>query len=133
MEYKINEGNMIGKLPAEFDENINLVQKSITASADITKGQIVEVSGDMTVAPTSGASVKVIGVAMFDAKSGDNVAVETEGLFKLKASAAITAGDAIESAKDGAVAKVGASAVKVIGIALNTATKDGDVYVKFTI
>ena len=133
MEYYINEGNKIGYLPAEFGENLTLEQKKLTASADVVKGQVVEVSGDMTVAPTSAASAKVLGVAMFDAKSGENVVVETEGLFKLTASASITAGDIIESAADGRVAKVGGSAVKALGVALNTVTTGGDVYVKFSI
>ena len=133
MEYYINEGNKIGYLPAEFGENLTLEQKKLTASADVVKGQVVEVSGDMTVAPTSAASAKVLGVAMFDAKSGENVVVETEGLFKLIASASITAGDIIESAADGKVAKVGGSAVKALGVALNTVTTGGDVYVKFSI
>lgn len=133
MEYYINEGNKIGYLPAEFGENLTLEQKKLTASANVVKGQVVEVSGDMTVAPTSAASAKVLGVAMFDAKSGENVVVETEGLFKLTASASITAGDIIESAADGKVAKVGGSAVKALGVALNTVTTGGDVYVKFSI
>lgn len=132
-DYKIGEGNMIGALPAEFGEDLALNQKSITASADVLKGQVVEVSGDMTVAPTSAASKKVIGVAMFDAKKGEDVAVETEGLFKMVANASITAGSQVESAADGKVATVGSTVTKTIGIALNSATKDESVFVKFSI
>lgn len=132
-DYKIGEGNMIGALPAEFGENTVLSQKIIKASADVKKGQVVMISGDMTVAPTTAASNKVLGVAMFDAKSGEAVSVECEGLFKLTASAAITAGAQVESAADGKVATVGDTPVKVIGIALNTAVKDGEVFVKFSI
>ena len=132
-DYKIGEGNMIGALPAEFGENTVLSQKIINASADVKKGQVVMISGDMTVAPTTAASNKVLGVAMFDAKLGKAVSVECEGLFKLTASAAITAGAQVESAADGKVATVGGTPVKVIGIALNTAVKDGEVFVKFSI
>lgn len=132
-EYKINEGNMIGAMPAEFDANTNLQQKMIKASADITKGQVVVVSGDMKVAPASAASAAVIGVAMFDAKQGDPVSVETEGLFSLTASGAITAGAQVESAADGKVATKGGTVTKVIGIALNTASNGGEVFVKFSI
>ena len=132
-DYKIGEGNMIGALPAEFGDNTVLSQKIIKASADVKKGQVVMISGDMTVAPTTAASNKVLGVAMFDAKLGEAVSVECEGLFKLTASAAITAGAQIESAADGKVATVGSTPVKVIGIALNTAVKDGEVFVKFSI
>lgn len=131
--YFINEGNKIGALPAEFGENLDLEQKQLKASADILKGQVVEISGDMTVAPTTAASKKVLGVAMFDAKSGEPVAVECEGLFKMKASAAITAGAQVESAAGGAVATAGITVTKVIGLALGDAAKDEYVYVKFSI
>lgn len=132
-DYFIGEGNKIGALPAEFGEDLDLSQKQLTASLDVLKGQVVEISGDMTVAPTSAASKKVLGVAMFNAKKGDPVAVECEGLFKMKASAAITAGAQVESAADGAVATAGTTVTKVIGLALGDAAKDEYVYVKFSI
>lgn len=132
-DYKIGEGNMIGALPAEFGDNVALSQKIIKASAGVKKGQVVAISGDMTIAPTTAASNKVLGVAMFDAAEGEPVSVECEGLFKLTASAAITAGALVESAAGGSVATVGTTVVKVIGIALNTAAKDGEVFVKFSI
>ena len=132
--YLINEGNQIGYMDASFDANLNLVNKKLVAGANITKGQVVYVSGDMTVSPTTAASKAVIGVAMFDAKSGDPIAVECEGLMKLTASAAITAGSQVESAAGGKVATVGGTVTKVIGIALSSASKDGDdVIVKFSI
>ena len=132
--YLINEGNQIGYMDASFDENLNLVNKKLIAGANITKGQVVYVSGDMTVSPTTAASKAVIGVAMFDAKSGDPIAVECEGLMKLTASAAITAGSQVESAAGGKVATVGGTVTKVIGIALSAASRDGDdVIVKFSI
>ena len=92
------------------------------------------ISGSMKVKATTAASKAVLGVAMFDAKSGEPVAVECEGLFKLTASAAITAGSQVESAAGGKVAAAGSSVTKVIGIALNAASADGDpVFVKFSI
>lgn len=132
-DYKINEGNMIGAMPAEFDASTNLQQKVLKASADVKKGQVVVISGDMTVAPSTEASAKVLGVAMFDAKEGDPVSVETEGLFSLTASGAITAGAQVESAADGKVATKDDTVTKVIGIALNTASNGGEVFVKFSI
>ena len=132
-DYKINEGNMIGAMPAEFDANTNLQQKILKASADVKKGQVVVISGDMEVAPSTEASASVLGVAMFDTKEGDPVSVETEGLFRLTASGAITAGAQVESAADGKVATKGDTVTKVIGIALNTASNGGEVFVKFSI
>lgn len=130
-DYKINEGNMIGAMPAEFDADTNLQQKILKASADVKKGQVVVISGDMTVAPSTEASAMVLGVAMFDAKEGDPVSVETEGLFRLTASGAITAGDKVASAADGAVAK--ATDANTVGIAINSASNGGEVFVKFSI
>lgn len=130
-DYKINEGNMIGAMPAEFDASTNLQQKVLKASEDVKKGQVVVISGDMTVAPSTEASAKVLGVAMFDAKADEPVSVETEGLFSMTASGAITAGDKVESAADGKVAK--AAGTNAVGIAINSASNGGEVFVKFSI
>lgn len=132
-EYMINEGNIIGYMPTEFGANQAIKEKKIVAGSDVAKGQVVEITGAFTVAPTSAASAKVIGVAFTDAKAGEPVSVETEGLFKLQSAGVIKAGDALESAVDGCVAKAGDSVKKIIGIALNDAATDEDVYVKFTI
>lgn len=145
-KYNVNEGNQIGYMPTEFGATGLLVEKKIVADGDITAGQVVYLSGDMKVKTTTAASAAVLGVAMFDAKSGDPVAVECEGLFKLIAAGAITAGDAVSSAAGGKVAKQTAAsqlatgtyaytpASAKIGIALNTVTSDGDeVFVKFSI
>jgi predicted RecA/RadA family phage recombinase len=129
-EYMVNEGNKIGYLPTEFGANQAIVEKKIVASADVAKGQVVELTGSLAVAPTTEASAKVIGVAMFDAKAGEAVAVETEGLFKLKAASTITGGAKVASAAAG---KVAVGTDKVIGIALNDAGTDEYVYVKFSI
>lgn len=128
--YLINEGNQIGYMDASFDSDLGLVQKKLIAGADIQKGQVVYISADMTVSPTTGASAAVLGVAMMDCKAGGTIAVECEGLFKLTAAGTITAGSKVASAAGG---KVGAGTENTIGIALNDATADGDVYVKFSI
>ena len=132
-EYKINEGNIIGYMPTEFGANQAIVEKKIVAGKDVLKGQVVEVTGEFEVQPTSAASDKVLGVAFTDAKAGEPVSVETEGLFKLQAGGSIQAGDLLESAGDGCVAKVGGTAKKVIGVALNGASTNENVYVKFTV
>lgn len=138
-DYKIGEGNMIGALPAEFSSTLTLEQKQLKAGADMSKGQVVEITGDMVVSPTTAASDKVLGVAMFDAKNGEPVSVECEGLFKLIAGEAITAGDYVSSGAAGKVMKAVKGtvatdvAVNVIGIAISTAEKDKPVFVKFSI
>lgn len=133
-KYNINEGNQIGYMPTEFNSSGALVEQKLVADGALVAGQVVYVSGNMKVKATAAATAAVIGVAMFDAKDGEPVAVECEGLFELTASAAITAGALVESAAGGKVATIGGTPVKAIGIALNDATTDGDhVIVKFSI
>lgn len=132
-KYNVNEGNQIGYMPTEFDANGNLVEQKLVADGDLTAGQVVYISDEMKVKATAAASAAVLGVAMFDAKNGEPVAVECEGLFKLTAAGAITAGAQVAAAAGGKVAAAADGANK-IGIALNAATADGDpVFVKFSI
>lgn len=132
-KYNVNEGNQIGYMPTEFDANGNLVEQKLVADGDLTAGQVVYISDNMKVKATTAATSAVLGVAMFDAKSGEPVAVECEGLFKLTAADAITAGAQVAAAAGGKVATAASGANK-IGIALNTASADGDpVFVKFSI
>ncbi|ADB58550.1 capsid cement protein [Archaeoglobus profundus] len=121
----------------------------LTAGADITAGQVVELTGDKTVAPTGGASSKVIGVALINANAGENVTIVTEGVVEVVAAGAIAAGDKVQSAAGGKVAKFSATktytdsagntvdvddATKIIGIALTSASADGDkILVKLTL
>ena len=144
-KYNVNEGNQIGYMPTEFNSSGNLVEQKLVADGDVKAGQVVYLSDAMKVKTTTAATSAVLGVAMFDAKSGDPVAVECEGLFKLTAAGVINAGDAVSSAAGGKVAKqtaatqsaetyVYTAASAKIGVALNTTAKDGDeVFVKFTI
>lgn len=132
-KYNVNEGNQIGYMPTEFDANGKLVEQKLIADGNITAGQVVYISGSMKVKATTAATSAALGVAMFDAKNGEPVAVECEGLFKLTAASAITAGAQVAAAASGKVAAASSGANK-IGIALNTASADGDpVFVKFSI
>lgn len=93
-----------------------------TASAAITGGQLVRVSGPGTVAPTSAASADWLGVAANDCASGDQVSIYLEGVQRLVASGAITAGATVEGAAAGAVAAHtnGTNDINVVGLALTT-------------
>lgn len=105
----------------------------LTASATITGGQLVAVSGVSTVAPAGAASTAVIGVAAFDAASGDKVTVHTGGVHSCTASGAITAGQPVIA---GAAGTVAASATppagQQVGVALTTAADGAAVEVYFT-
>lgn len=104
-----------------------------TASAAITGGQLVYVSGSATVAKTSGATTIPIGVAGFDAAaSGDKLTVYARGtIHRLTAAGAITAGDLVHAAAAGAVAShtLDSSDAEVFGVALTTAADTASVEV----
>lgn len=101
-----------------------------TASAAITAGQIVEVSGNDTVAPAAADSVKWLGVAAFDAKAGDRVTVHAGGTQAPKASGAVTAGDQVAVAAGGTVA-TSAEGVGAVGVALTNAADGAEARVQF--
>lgn len=88
-------------------------------SAAVTGGQVLIVSGSNTVAPSSAASVAVVGVAAFDAASGETVTVSRDGVFNLAASGSISAGAPVAAAASGAVAAhSGTNYSTIIGVAL---------------
>lgn len=99
---------------------------TLTASAAITGGQVVVVSGNETVAPSAGASAAAVGVAKYDAASGAKVGVVFGGVHELTSTGAVAAGDSVTSAESGAVASLGAGTVysTVIGKALNAAASN---------
>lgn len=94
------------------------------ASAAITGGQLVIVSGSGTVGPSTAASAAWLGVAGFDCASGDQVTIFAEGVQRLTAVGAITAGALVEGAAGGGVASHtnGTNDFNVVGVALSTVT-----------
>lgn len=92
-----------------------------TASAAVIGGRVVEVSGARTVANAAAGSTKTVGVAGFDAATGEQVTVFSGGVHPLTCSAAITAGDRVAAAAAGKVATTADGAGR-IGLALSTTT-----------
>lgn len=105
---------------------------TLQASAAITGGRLVAVSGSGTVATAGADSALLVGVAAFDvAASGDKVTIYTGGVQKLVASGAITAGAGVVSDTGGkvksATTATAAAAGTLLGRALTTTTTDGDI------
>lgn len=102
----------------------------ITSGA-VTAGQLLIVSGNDTVAASAASVASWLGVADFDAASGEAVTVLSGGVQELAASGAIAAGAAVIPAAAGAVATIGAETnyACVVGIALSAAA-GGKVRVK---
>lgn len=100
------------------------------ASADVTGGRLVEISGDRSVATAPADSAKVAGVAGFDAKEGENVTVYSGGVQRPVAAGDIAAGDKVAPAADGKVSTAG-EATNTIGLALAAASDGETVQVRF--
>lgn len=79
---------------------------TLTASAAVTGGQLLEVTGDLTVGPAAANSQKVVGQAGHDATAGQRVTVHAPGatVTEAEASAAIAAGALVKAAATGTVA-----------------------------
>lgn len=96
---------------------------TLKASAAVTAGQVVAISGDNTIAPAGAASTAVVGVAGTDGATNDNVVVYAGGVQNVLASGAITAGSPVIA---GAAGTVAASATppagQQVGIALTGGT-----------
>jgi len=105
------------------------------ASATTTGGQLVSVSGNLTVAPSGAASATCIGVAAHDAASGAKLTVWPlrNVTHEIVSTGTIAAGDGIASGAAGvaatAVVATAAAAGTLLGIAENGAT--GGAVVRF--
>jgi phosphoribosylformylglycinamidine (FGAM) synthase-like amidotransferase family enzyme len=110
-----------------------------TTSATVTAGTLLEVSATGTVGPAGANSLKVVGVAAFDAASGAQVAIHRAGVQELVASGGVTAGDVLVAAAAGQVSTLAAVTTPtpadvtntraIVGVALTTATTGNKVQV----
>ncbi|MGB3707606.1 capsid cement protein [Gordonia sp. (in: high G+C Gram-positive bacteria)] len=95
------------------------------AKAKVTGGQLVSITGDRQVSP-SGDGDPAYGIAAFDAEVGAKVTVHTGGVHKVAATGAVAAGDQVQAAVGGKVAKLTTGVA--IGLAL-TAAASGTVLI----
>ena len=74
---------------------------TMTTTAAVTAGRVVEVSGDRSIRHAQSASLKRIGVAKQTGDAvGDKLGVATSGVWMLTAKGAINAGDAVMASAD---------------------------------
>ena len=105
----------------------NALNLSFEADGNISRGDVVYVSGDNKAKVTTGTLGTVIGVANGSPEEG-LVTVQVDGIAKVVASGAIAAGALVVSDEDGKVDTVASNTFdKVLGKALQAATADGDV------
>lgn len=93
---------------------------TLQASATVTGGRLVEVTGNGTVGPAGAASVKVLGVAATDAATGAKVQVwPLAGVtHRVLGTGAIAAGDNLAAGAAGVVAVIGAGTFgQLVGVA----------------
>lgn len=93
---------------------------TFTASADLTGGQLVELTGDRAVGAAGASSTKVVGVIGPDTKDGAEGVVHMipGNVHWVEAAGSVAAGDVVEAAADG---KVQTGTTAPIGIALRAA------------
>lgn len=95
---------------------------TFTASAPVVGGQVVIVSGVMSVAPAGADASKVVGVAASDAAAGQRVTVFVRSfVHETTSTGTIAAADELATGANGVVVVKGA-AVNRVGIALTAAT-----------
>lgn len=96
---------------------------TLQASATVTGGRLVEMTGTGTVGPAGAASTKVVGVAAWDAATNAKVDVwPLPGLVhEVVASGAINAGDGLAAGAAGVVSTIGAGTFQqLVGVSLAT-------------
>lgn len=98
----------------------NVLSKKVTLAEDVKKGQIVSWSGHL--ATTGSTSKEPAGVAQYDGKSGEIIAITTIGLEDV-ALTGVNVGDGVK-ANAGAAEKAtsAAEAFATVVEAVNTAT-----------
>lgn len=104
-------------------EGFEHIYSGSTASATVTEGQLLEVSGDGTLGPAGAASAAVVGYALAGASSSSPVKALMFGpVLSLTSSGAITAGAKVVAGAAGVVTTIGANTFeKIVGTALTTA------------
>jgi len=101
---------------------------TFTAGAAITKGQLVKVTGPMTVSPAAAATDAVIGVAVSSATSGSKVAVIIGcPIVYVTAGGAVSAGAVVGSDASARAVAVTTAGNRALGYALESASAAGDV------
>lgn len=113
---------------------------TLSASATITGGQLLAISGSGTVAPAGAGATAWVGQAAFDAATSDKVTIWAGGVLSLTASGAITAGDLVVAGAAGTVATAAAVTTPtagdvtttraLVGVALTTAANGAQVRVQ---
>ncbi len=99
-------------------------KRTMTCTAAVTSGRLVEFTGNRTVALAAAASLKVYGVALQDydgvAATGAKVAIARDGVWYLTATGAIAAGDQLIAGANGTVSTL-AAAVGAVAADINNA------------
>ena len=80
---------------------------TMTVTATVTGGQLVDVVGDYQAAPAAAGSAKVVGQASRDAVAGELIAIHmpSKTITEATASGALVAGDHVKSAAGGKITK----------------------------
>ena len=107
-------------------------RKTFIADAAIKAGQAVKLAADDSVTPCTAAIDAAVGIARTDAEAGDTVAIAllgiTPGTVIAVAGGTLATGDKVNP-----IGTAWATGNTLIGIALNSADKDGEVELAHTL
>jgi hypothetical protein len=103
---------------------------SFTAGEDVTAGQVVKLTGDLSVAPADTGGEQAIGVATQTRASGEPIMVDGNSARVLfTAAGSISAGDALTvdaTTEEGEVGTASTTGDRIIGYALESAGSEGE-------
>ena len=101
---------------------------SFNAGAAITRGQLVRITGSMTVSPAAAATDPVIGVAVTSASANQQVSVIIGcPIVWVTAGGAVSAGAVVGSDASARAVAVATAGNRALGYALEAASAAGDI------
>jgi hypothetical protein len=122
-------------LVLKYEDPIDFI---VADGANIAKGTICKLTAPRTAAANAGDEDVIAGIAARDKVANDGrtrLAIFRRGIFRLKASGAITAGDAVSTRAANQIKAADATCVgsKTLGIALDTSTATEEIEVELNI
>jgi len=113
-----------------YDSTSSITYK---AAQDVIAGRLVELQAAGSAQHAAAGSEKVLGVAMYDAATGEYFEVRSEGIVELEASSAVSVGSLLVADADGKVVAYSGSSNnpnQVIGLAESDSDANQKVWVR---
>lgn len=111
-----------------LDNLMNVSPLQFIAGGTVSKNQLVKLDSTANqVVAASAATDQVVGVALHDASSGDQISIQVFGVAKCISDGTVTLHAQVEAAASGKVTDAGGATAYSLGIALEAGDTDADV------